>query len=246
MNKAIEKRSSFLPSIILTTLFMGSSFPTGKYLISIEHAPPFLIGGWRFCIVGILMILWTLITQGRKSIVPVSNGCINKGIALITIIGLLQTTGTMGFLNLAMDKGPSSSMSSIILFTNPLWLAILAHFLLNDKLNYWKIVSLVLGITGMIICLGLDKSALGIGTFIALLGSFCWSVNTVITKRIPFDKGSWIFTGWQLLIGGIGMTIISAFLHESYHLTDLNTIGWWCFIWLIFSSFNWFIWTLVF
>lgn len=118
MNKAIEKRSSFLPSIILTTLFMGSSFPTGKYLISIEHAPPFLIGGWRFCIVGILMILWTLITQGRKSIVPVSNGRINKGIALITIIGLLQTTGTMGFLNLAMDKGLSSSMSSIILFTN--------------------------------------------------------------------------------------------------------------------------------
>ncbi|MCB5114480.1 DMT family transporter [Streptococcus mutans] len=70
----------------------------------------------------------------------------------------------------------------------------------------------------------------------ALLGSFCWSVNTVITKRIPFDKGSWIFTGWQLLIGGIGMTIISAFLHESYHLTDLNTIGWWCFIWLIFPA----------
>lgn len=246
MNKAIEKRSSFLPSIILTTLFMGSSFPTGKYLISIEHAPPFLIGGWRFCIVGILMILWTLITQGRKSIVPVSNGRINKGIALITIIGLLQTTGTMGFLNLAMDKGLSSSMSSIILFTNLLWLAILAHFLLNDKLNYWKIVSLVLGITGMIICLGLDKSALRIGTFIALLGSFCWSVNTVITKRIPFDKGSWIFTDWQLLIGGIGMTIISVFLNESYHLTDLNTNRLVVFYLAYFSSFNWFIWTLVF
>lgn len=245
MNKAIEKRSSFLPSIILTTLFMGSSFPTGKYLISIEHAPPFL-RGWRFCIVGILMILWTLITQGRKSIVPVSNGRINKGIALITIIGLLQTTGTMVFLNLAMDKGLSSSMSSIILFTNPLWLAILAHFLLNDKLNYWKIVSLVLGITGMIICLGLDKSDLRIGTFIALLGSFCWSVNTVITKRIPFDKGSWIFTDWQLLIGGIGMTIISVFLHESYHLTDLNTNRLVVFYLAYFSSFNWFIWTLVF
>lgn len=98
----------------------------------------------------------------------------------------------------------------------------------------------------MIICLGLDKSALGIGTFIALLGSFCWSVNTVITKRIPFDKGSWIFTGWQLLIGGIGMTIISVFLHESYHLTDLNTNRLVVFYLAYFSSFNLFIWTLVF
>ncbi len=215
---------------------MGSSFPTGKYLISIEHVPPFLLGGYRFVIAGLIMVLWTLIRGGWNSIVPTSNGSFKKGLLLVAVIGLLQTTGTMGLLNLAMAAGVSSSMSSIILFTNPLWLALLAHFLLNDRLNTWKVLSLVLGIAGVIICLGLDKSVLGIGALFALFGSFCWSVNSVVTKRVPFDKGSWIFTGWQLLIGGILMLILSAPMHESYNPAHLSGWGWLWFVWLILPA----------
>ena len=33
----------FLSAILLTTIFMGSSFPTGKYLIAVEKTPPLLI-----------------------------------------------------------------------------------------------------------------------------------------------------------------------------------------------------------
>lgn len=236
LNFKKSSRVSFLLSITLTTIFMGSSFPTGKYLISLNHAPPFLIGSWRFISAGILMLLLTLFTEGVSKVIPKSNGKVTSGFLLITVIGILQTIGTMGFLNLAMSKGLSSSMSSIILFTNPLWLAILAPFLLNDKLNKWKILSLFLGITGVILCLGLDKTAFSVGAFFALLGSFCWSINTVITKRVPFDQGSWVFTGWQLLIGGIGMFIISTFLHEHYNLTQIDTTGWFCFIWLILPA----------
>lgn len=236
MDSKKSSMNSFLFSIILTTIFMGSSFPTGKYLISLNNAPPFLIGGWRFIIAGVLMLLFTLLTKGISEVIPRSSENVAKGFLLVVTIGLLQTTGTMGFLNFAMFKGLSSSMSSIILFTNPLWLAILAHFLLNDKLNKWKILSLFLGIAGIIICLGLDKTAFGIGAFFALTGSFCWSVNTVITKRVPFDQGSWVFTGWQLFIGGVGMLIISTFLHEHYRLAQIDIIGWICFIWLILPA----------
>ena len=42
----------FAISILLTTIFMGSSFPTGKYLIAVENTPPLLIGGVRFIICG--------------------------------------------------------------------------------------------------------------------------------------------------------------------------------------------------
>lgn len=234
--KQQASRHIFLLSIIFTTIFMGSSFPTGKYLISVEGTPPFYIGGWRFLIAGLLMILITFFLHGWRAIVPTSNRNITKGTLLVIVIGLLQTAGTMGFLNLAMDRGLSSSMSSIILFTNPLWLACLAHFLLNDKLIRLKILSLFLGISGVIICLGLDDSALGVGAFYALLGSFCWSVNTIVTKKIPFDKGAWIFTGWQLFFGGIIMLIITAISNEHYHIFDLNFYGWFDFIWLIIPA----------
>lgn len=236
MQQKITSTRIFLTSIIFTTIFMGSSFPTGKYLISLEHVPPFLLGGWRFIIAGLIMILWTIITGGWKAIIPTSQENFRIGLALVTVIGLLQTMGTMGLLNLAMAEGLSSSMSSIILFTNPLWLALLAHFLLKDKLNLWKIFSLILGVLGVVICLGLDRSAFSIGALFALFGSFCWAINTIVTKKVPFDKGPWIFTGWQMLIGGVVMLIFSSLMHESYDIKNLNGWGWIWFAWLILPA----------
>lgn len=232
----MKKKDYFLISILLTTVFMGSSFPTGKYLISIEHVPPFLLGGWRFLLAGALMLLWTLLTQGAKALLPASSGSLRRGFLLVALIGLLQTAGTMGLLNLAMAAGLSSSMSSIILFTNPLWLAVLAYFLLGERLGFWQILSLILGISGVIICLGLDRSVLGLGALFALLGSLCWSLNSVVTKKIPFDKGPWIFTGWQLLIGGLLMLILSAPLHETYQISGLSGWGWLWFSWLVLPA----------
>lgn len=42
----------FLISILITTLFMGSSFPTGKYLIVVEKTPPLLLGGFDLLLLG--------------------------------------------------------------------------------------------------------------------------------------------------------------------------------------------------
>ena len=47
MNLHQRSHLYFYICIILTTICMSSSFPTGKYLISIEHVPPMLLGGWR-------------------------------------------------------------------------------------------------------------------------------------------------------------------------------------------------------
>ena len=129
----------FLSAILLTTIFMGSSFPTGKYLITVEQTPPLLIGGVRFMIAGALMLALKCLHGNWSSIIPKSGARKGKGFILVMIIGLLQTAGTMGFLNLALAYGLSSSMSSIILFTNPLWLALLAHVLLKDQLPSRKL-----------------------------------------------------------------------------------------------------------
>ena len=89
----------------------------------------------------------------------------------------------MGLLNFAMAFGVSSSISSILLFTNPLWLAFLAHFILDERLTKIKITSLILGVFGVGLCLGLDETLFGWGTLFALAGSLCWSINTIVTKR---------------------------------------------------------------
>lgn len=226
----------FAISILLTTIFMGSSFPTGKYLIAVENTPPLLIGGVRFIIAGVIMLALTIINRNCFSIIPKSGESKLRGLALVATIGLLQTAGTMGFLNLALAYGVSSSMSSIILFTNPLWLALLAHFFLKDKLTFKKVSALLLGIAGVSTCIGLDSTAFNFGSLFALLGSFCWSINTIITKKVPFDNGPWVFTGWQLLLGGVSLYLFSLPLHESYDFLNLGLWGWIWFVWLIIPA----------
>lgn len=226
----------FVISILLTTIFMGSSFPTGKYLIAVENTPPLLIGGVRFIIAGVIMLALTIINRNCFSIIPKSGESKLRGFALVATIGLLQTAGTMGFLNLALAYGVSSSMSSIILFTNPLWLALLAHFFLKDKLTFKKVSALLLGIAGVSTCIGLDSTAFNFGSLFALLGSFCWSINTIITKKVPFDNGPWVFTGWQLLLGGVFLYLFSLPLHESYDFLNLGLWGWIWFVWLIIPA----------
>ncbi|EML8490104.1 EamA family transporter [Salmonella enterica subsp. enterica] len=230
-----SSKTYFFPKVIMATICMGSSFPTGKYLIAHEQMPPFLMGGWRFLSAGLLMLVITIISKGYREIIPTYNNSIVKGFILTCIVGCLQTTGTMGFLNIALQS-VSSSMSSIILFTNPLWLALAAHFMLKDKLTKTKLVSLVIGILGVIVCLGLDTIQGGTGLIYAFFGSVCWAVCTVISKKFIFDKSSWVFTGWQLLLGAIFMLCIAYLRHEEYNIASLNVWGWIWFIWLIIPA----------
>lgn len=69
MKQDKSKNQKFIIAILLTTIFMGTSFPTGKYLLSVDQVPPFLLGGWRFLIAGALMLLWSIITGGVKSVI---------------------------------------------------------------------------------------------------------------------------------------------------------------------------------
>ena len=141
----------------------------------------------------------------------------------------------MGLLNFAMAFGVSSSISSILLFTNPLWLAFLAHFILDERLTKIKITSLILGVFGVGLCLGLDETLFGWGRFCT--SWFIMLVNQYNSdKKVVFDKGPWVLTGWQLLFGGMFMLIMSLVLKEHYTLSSLNHWGWIWFFWLIIPA----------
>lgn len=221
--------------ILFSTLFMGSSFPSGKFLIYNENIPPFTLFGWRFIIAGLLLLILCSYKYGIEGIVPQLNKSVRKGFILVLIVGCLQTAGTMGMLSLAL-KTLSSSLSSIILFTNPLWLAIFAHIFLSEKITVLKSIALILGILGVIICLGVEGSLDKKGIFFASIGSLCWALNTLITKKNVFDKSIFVFTGWQLLLGGIVMLIISYVLKESYDYSLINYWDIFWFVWLIIPA----------
>lgn len=233
---ADRQHLKFAALLFVATFFMGSSFPTGKFLISTELIPPFYLGGVRFIIAGIALLIYCAFREGFSQIIPHTETSISRGFLNLFLIGLLQTASAMGFLNLALGR-IDSALASVLFFTNPLWVLIFAHFIKIDRFTLQRLLGLILGIAGVFLCLNVEKEGSFLGMLFALLGAISWALCTISTKTILAIKNPpFVLAGWQMLFGGIVLYLISSLLGESYSLSEISTLGWFNFLWLIFPA----------
>ena len=80
-------------------------------------------------------------------------------------------------------------MAGLLMAIMPLATLILAHFFIpNDKLNRYKIIGFVLGISGVIFILGPtlnDNSNTVFGVLLVLAAACSYAVNTIFATRLP-------------------------------------------------------------
>lgn len=231
-----SKNIRFILLLLTATFFMGSSFPTGKFLIAHEIIPPFYLGGTRFIGAGILLLLYCAIRYGRAHIIPTAKDSLIRGFCSVLIIGLLQTASAIGFLNLALER-IDSALASVLFFTNPLWVLILGHFLHIDRLSLQPFFGVLLGIAGVFLCLNVEKEGSMIGMLFALCGAISWAICTLGSKNLlKIDNPAVVLTGWQMLLGGIILYLISLISHETYSPLQLSNLGWLNFLWLMLPA----------
>lgn len=231
-----SQRFEFVTLLLVATFFMGSSFPTGKFLISTELIPPFYLGGIRFIIAGIALLIYCLIRYGIRNTIPSAEHSTLRGFVNLAFIGLLQTASAMGFLNLALGR-IDSALASVLFFTNPFWVLLLAHFTKIDRFTLKRLIGLSLGITGVILCLNIEKEGSFLGMIFALCGALSWALCTIMSKSIlAVNNPPFALAGWQMLFGGFVLYGISLVSHESYQLSTLSALGWFNFLWLVFPA----------
>jgi drug/metabolite transporter (DMT)-like permease len=156
-----------------------------------------------------------------------------KGGALVVVIGLLQTGAVMGLLFAAM-RTVSASTSAILLFTNPIWVALLGRMFLGEALTMARMAGLVLGLFGVVLAIG-GGAGPGLnspisGEILGLLSSFCWAVATVVNKRANLPIGPWALSFWQMLVGSLALICIAYGLGEEWPATSVSEWSW--FLWL--------------
>ena len=103
--------------------------------------------------------------------------------------------------------------ASIIAFTMPVWAAILAVWLLGERMTAFKIAGLGLGLTGLAVLIGPDMVALGqapLGAVFMLGAAITWATGTVLFKKFAWSSPVATLIGWQLLLGAGVITIGAA------------------------------------
>jgi drug/metabolite transporter (DMT)-like permease len=127
------------------------------------------------------------------------------------VLGLFQTAGFTGFLIWALLDG-SASKTVILVFTMPLWVAMMAWPLLRERLTaaQWFAAGIsFLGIGIIFNPLSVENNILSCS--LALASGFSWACGVILSKKIHtnFPKLDLLtMTAWQMLWGSIPLFII--------------------------------------
>ena len=214
---------------ISACLLWSSAFVLVKF--GLEEMPPFLLGGARFILAG-LMLLPFLHPNATT---------IRENLKLILKTSLFQTIILYGlfFVSLQYVRG---AQASIIIGSSPIVSAIVAHIMQkNDKLTIAGTLSILLGVLGVTIIVVSSKpwqpggTAEFIGILLLLLGSISSAVANVFVSDSDRTISPVLLNSSQMFIGGVALAAIGLFF-EPLPTSPPPTIFWWGLAGLAFIS----------
>ncbi|NJN79022.1 MAG: EamA family transporter [Anaerolineales bacterium] len=234
--------------IALITLYIvwGSTYLGIK--VAIETIPPFFHAGVRFLISGIILVIWQ---RAVGSTMPTRNQWMST-----FIIGTFLLLGGNGLVAWAEQYIPSG-VAALIIGSVPMFLVIMEAFRPNGTKPGWRtMLGLLIGFVGIFILVGpaeLTGGEMNLNPFgvIALLGAcLFWAIGSTYSKSADLPKSSLMTTGAEMLMGSIGLFVVSLVTGELngwnpaevsarslygliYLITIGSIIGFGSYIWLL-------------
>ena len=194
-------------------LIWGASYAVTR--VGVHALPPFLFGGLRFMAAGLLLggISFALGNRPRLD---------RHELGHLWWVGLGSVAISNGA-NVWSMQWIASNQSALLNATAVLWIAVLSCFGPRaHALDRKTVLGLLLGFAGIALVLlgtGRVKSAGGqaalLPEIVTLLGVVGWSLATVYLRNSPSRLDLLSFTGGQMFIGGVLLTIIGLAIGEA-------------------------------
>lgn len=216
-------------ALVFICLVWGTTYLAVR--IGVKDFPPFLFMGIRQIIAG--FILFFIVLMVGKEIK------LNwQDIKSQTIPGLCMITFGNGIVAWSVQYIPSG-LAALICSMIPLYV-VMMNLVVNkqDKLN-WQIISgIVFGLVGVGIIFKdhvkeLGNSAYLAGIIITILSSVFWAFGTIYNQNIKTKKEPFLNSAIQLLIGGVGLMIMSLIFEDYNHIPLVTNKTIWALIYLI-------------
>ena len=188
----------------------GSTYLAIKF--AVETIPPFFHAGLRFLISGLMLVIWQ-----RASGQPMPT---RKQWISMFIIGNLLLLGGNGLLAWAEQTIPSG-ISALIIGAIPMFMVVIEGFRPGGvKPNGWTFLGLLIGFGGIALLVNPAELSSGtsglhpIGLTVLFFACLFWSLGSVYSKHVDLPKSSLMTTGAQMLMGSIGLFIVSLLTGE--------------------------------
>lgn len=193
--------------------------------------------GIRFTLAGLILLAFIQATKGAKEFsIP------RPEILSACILGFVTLGFGLGNVALSSKHVPTGVVS-LIIAALPLWIA-LFRSVAREKINKLTWLGTLVGFAGVVILLkpgsiesvsGVDSGTLFFYMFMVLIGNVGWALGTYLAPRFPIPKNSLLFTGIEMLAGGIALTIAAFVRGEKFaDFLDASSTSWFWFFYLVF------------
>lgn len=173
---------------------------------SLQIFPPFLFISVRLILAAFTLIIVQLLL--KRSVFPAREEW--KGLIISSMLLCFGFYANQTFAMQFVDSG----LSAILVFTMPIFIGILAHYFLNERLTAQKILGLVLGTCGLISILWMQLHDIHLnfslfGQLFLIVSGFFWATTTVYSKKYFATYDKMKLTIWQMLLGGVILLLAS-------------------------------------
>ena len=225
MNHTLEKGRRLFSSktegialVLFTACSWGLTWPQTKYLLSL--LPPF--SARATCGVLGSVFAFAVALARQENWWPPADQWPRLVLFAMLNYGLFIVLTTLSLVGL------KASEAVTITYTLPVWASILAWPMLGEKPTVWKIVALILALSGVALLVGADTAEATWEKLPAALESLAAAVlfglATVIAKKYPLRLPPATAVAWQAMLGMI--PVIALALFETPHWTRMTPLGW--------------------
>ncbi len=207
-----RSRTFPLAALALLALIWGYNWVVMK--AALADCPPLVFAALRV-LLGAAACVPVLLFSGRPLAPP--------PVRYVVPLGLLQTTGFVGFALWALAHG-GAGPTAVLVYMMPIWLMLLAWPLLGERIRGLQWPALFLAFAG-VLCIVAPWHARApvLGTALALASGLFWALSAIWQKRkAPPGLDLLNVTFWQMMVGGLALAVLAACVGPlSVHWTGL-------------------------
>jgi O-acetylserine/cysteine efflux transporter len=185
---------------VLVTLIWGSNFSVIE--IGLRDLDPFLLTAFRFTFTAFPLILF--LRRPR-----------DVSMAALASYGVLFGVGLWWVVNLAMSKGMSPGLSSLLLQFSAFFTVILGAVVLREPIRAPQRAGMIVAATGLLLVIHYtDGPSDALGVALIMLAALSWSAcNLIVKTRKPADMMA--FVAWSSVFSAPALFLLT-FASEGY------------------------------
>jgi drug/metabolite transporter (DMT)-like permease len=198
--------------LLLVVLCLGWGTAWVTMRIALEEIPPFSM---RVGTLGLGAAVLTIFAKLQGRTLTISSRRTWVHICVASLFNIVAFSVLTPFAQLAAE----TSRVAIMVYTMPIWAAMLALPILGERMTPSRAVALALCIAGMTVLIApLAGLGIPVGIVLALGASIGWAAGTVYLKWAKLEGDPMAMTIWQVVFGLIVISICLPVFEGPLHL----------------------------